>query len=49
MSTENDMWATDYYNYADPARMVEHEVPTRPIGDLFNTIQLEEEEDSELV
>lgn len=48
MSTEDQSWVTDYYNYSDPVRNVEHEVPSRPIGDLFNTIQLEEE-DSELV
>jgi hypothetical protein len=45
MSINDDMWAIDYYNYPDPTRMVEHEVPTRPIGDLFNTIELEEEEE----
>lgn len=44
MNTEDDMWATDYYKYPDPVRMVEHDVPARPVGDLFNTIQLEEEE-----
>ncbi len=49
MSSNDDMRATDYYNYPDPTRMVEHEVPPRPIGDLFNTIQVEEEEDTELM
>lgn len=49
MSTENDTLATDYYNYADANRNVEHDVPVRPIGDLFNTIQLDEEQDSGLV
>lgn len=49
MSIDNDTRATDYYDYTDPARMVEHEVPTRPMGDLFNTIRLLEEEDPEPV
>lgn len=44
MNAENDMVATDYYNYTDVTRNVEHDVPSRPIGDLFNTIQLDEEE-----
>jgi hypothetical protein len=48
MSSDDELWATDYYNYPDPVRNVEHEVPPRPIGNLFNTIQLEEE-DVELV
>ena len=49
MSKQDDLWVTDYYNYPDPARLVEHDVPSRPIGDLFNTIHLEEEEDPGLV
>jgi len=47
MNTENDTLIIDYYNYTDATRNVEHDVPTRPIGDLFNTIQLDDEEDSE--
>jgi len=49
MNTENDAAAIDYYNYTDAGRNVEHDVPSRPAGDLFNTIQLDEEEDPGLV
>ena len=43
MSTQDDLGVTtDYYQYHDPSRMVEYDIPVRPSNDLFNTIALED-------
>jgi len=45
MVTQNKSWqTTDYYDYHEPYRMVEHDVPMRPSNsNLLNVITLEDE------